>query len=585
MLFAIGILLTLVLGVVLTYAVREFAPRVGMVAVPRVDRWHRKPTALLGGVAIYLSFLISFLVFDGRVPLALPVLAGGTLLFFTGLVDDVIQIKPYTKLIVQLIAAAMAVYFGLRLTWTSYEAINNLIAIFWMVGITNAVNLLDNMDGLAGGVSTIACIFLVITLLLNGQINEALLPALLGAAVLGFLFFNFNRATIFMGDSGSMFLGFMLGGLALLSTQGQLRSLIAVLMTPALILLIPIFDTCVVTVTRKLSGRPISQGGRDHTSHRLVALGMSERRAVLMLYVFASASGLLALMVRVLRAEVALPLIAGFALVTLFVGLYLGKAKIYETAQASPGSTSIRPVRGFWYKRRIAEVILDVVLVSLAYYSAYELRWDGNVPQEQFGIFLKTLPLVVGVQMISLLLGGVYRGLWRYIGVGDVIVIARATIAGAAASSLVVFAMYRMHGPSRAVFVLNMLLFFGIVIGSRFSFKLLKALFVDRNYSAHPDARRVFIYGAGDRGELLIREILNDPVHPYKPVAFIDDDSHKAGKLIHGFRIFQSSELPALIQRHGVSEVLVSSGKVSDSKLQGLRNLGLSLRRLSIRIE
>ena len=115
-------------------------------------------------------------------------------------------------------------------------------------------------------------------------------PALLGGAALGFLAFNFNPASIFMGDCGSMFLGFTLGGMALMSDYGRSRNLTAVLLSPVLILLLPIFDTCVVTATRKLSGRAISQGGRDHTSHRLVALGMSERRAVLLLYVLAATS-------------------------------------------------------------------------------------------------------------------------------------------------------------------------------------------------------------------------------------------------------------------------------------------------------
>ena len=585
MLFALGISFALVLGLCLTYVVRGVAPRIGMVSAPRVDRWHQKHTALLGGVAIYFAFLISFLIFDGRVPLALPVLAGGTLLFITGLVDDIVQIKPYTKLVVQLIAAAMAVQFGIKLTWTSYEAVNDLIAIFWLVGITNAVNLLDNMDGLSGGVSAIACVFLVITLLMNGQVNEALLPALLGAAVLGFLVFNFNPASIFMGDCGSMFLGFMLGGLSLLGAQGQLRNLLAVLMTPALILLIPIFDTCVVAVTRKLSGRPISQGGRDHTSHRLVALGMSERRAVVMLYIFAAASGLLAMMVRFIPVEAAFLSIASFALIILFVGLYLGKVKVYESTEPAPGSTIIRALSGFWYKRRVAEVLLDVFLVVIAYYGAYQLRWDGILPGEQFGIFLKTLPLVLVIQMVALLWGGVYQGLWKYISVGDVVVIARSALGGAVGSGLLIFAMYQMQGPSRAVLIVNALLFFVLIAASRFSFRLLNAIFVHRNRSVRPDARPVFIYGAGDGGELLIREILNNPMHLYAPVGFIDDDSRKEGKLIHGFRIFSSSKLPELIHQHGVNEVLVSSVKVSDSKLDCLRDLGLSLRRLSIRIE
>src|SRR5205085_6011662 len=305
---------TFTLGVFLTVLARRAATRLGFVAAPRKDRWHQRPTALMGGVAIYAAFALGYVIFVPDMRASLPVLAGGTLLFATGLVDDRFAIKPHVKLALQLIAAVGVVYSGLHLPWVNYEWVNNFLTIFWLVGITNALNLLDNMDGLAGGIAVISCAFLVVTFLLNGQSAEAVLPALLGGAALGFLVFNFSPATIFMGDCGSMFLGFMLSGTALLANTARFRSLTSVLLTPALILLIPIFDTCMVTITRKLAGRPISQGGRDHTSHRLVALGVSERRAVLLLYLFAALSGALALLVRALDTTVVLALVPVFAL-------------------------------------------------------------------------------------------------------------------------------------------------------------------------------------------------------------------------------------------------------------------------------
>ncbi|HKV41666.1 MAG TPA: MraY family glycosyltransferase, partial [Blastocatellia bacterium] len=411
-----GGLFTLLAAVGLTVAVRKAALVFGVVSHPRQDRWHRKPTAMLGGIAIYLGFMAGYLLFAPKVSAFYPILASATLLFATGLIDDVVQIKPYTKLIVQLIAAAIVVYSGARLPWTHNEAVNDFLTIFWLVGITNALNLLDNMDGLAAGITFISCVFLGITFAINGQGTSATVAAIMAGSVLGFLFFNFHPATIFMGDSGSMFLGFALGGTALLSDYGRSRNLTAVLFTPALILAIPIFDTCVVTLTRKLSGRPISQGGRDHTSHRLVALGMSEKRAVLWLYAAATISGGLALLVRLINAEVGLLLVPGFALVVVFVGLYLGKVRISEATDQRPESTIINVLTDFTYKRRVLEVLLDLVLVVFAYWGAYLLRWDGSVPREQVGIFIRTLPLLIVVQMSFLLLGGVYRGLWRYIG-------------------------------------------------------------------------------------------------------------------------------------------------------------------------
>jgi len=539
---------------------------------------------LLGGVAIYFAFLIGFFVFAQKTSSTYAILGAGTLLFITGLIDDAIHIKPYAKLVIQLIASAALVFFGLHLPWADYQWINDVLTIFWLVGITNAINLLDNMDGLAGGISLISSVFLAITFLINGQTSAAMLPVLLGGAVLGFLVFNFNPASIFMGDSGSMFLGFMLAGTSLLAETARFRSLTSILLTPVLILLIPIFDTCFVTIARKFSGRPISQGGRDHTSHRLVALGVSERRAVVMLYAFATICGVFALTVRWLETTVVLVLVPLFALLVLFLGLYLGKVRVYGEGEQPEGIRIINALADFSYKRRVFEVLLDVTLIALAYYGAFVLRWDGKLPDEQWRIFLKTLPLVIIVQIVFFLVGGVYKGLWRYVGITDLLTIARAVIAGAVMSSVVIFVMYWFRGPSRAVALLDLLLLLVFVSVSRLSFFWLKAL-ITSGVNTNPKATPVLIYGAGDGGELLIREILNNPDHRYAPIGFIDDDDRKAGKKIHGYRIFESNDVPHLIRAYGISEVLISSFKVPEARLDSLRRMGVGLKKMSIRIE
>ena len=334
----LGVAATAALSLIFTSLVRYGAHRLEIVATPRKDRWHTKPTALMGGIAIYLAFVIGCFIFAPDLSRAYPILIAATLLFGAGFIDDLRQLKPYVKLVMQVVAASIVVFSGLRLPgmiWTSWEPGVNFLTIFWLVAITNAINLLDNMDGLAGGISLIACAFLAIAFLVNGQTAEAALPLILAGAVAGFLRFNFNPASIFMGDCGSMFLGFALSGIALLSDFGRARNLFSVLATPVLILTIPIFDTMVVAVTRKLSGRPVSQGGRDHTSHRLVALGMSERRATLLLYLLAALSGALALAVRQMAIWGALALIVGFALSVLFIGLYVGKVGFYEGPSGS----------------------------------------------------------------------------------------------------------------------------------------------------------------------------------------------------------------------------------------------------------
>jgi UDP-GlcNAc:undecaprenyl-phosphate GlcNAc-1-phosphate transferase len=583
MLLIIAFTCTFLISLALTPVVRRVAHRFGRVAPPRKDRWHTKPTALFGGIAIFSAFLIGYLAFAPRIEHAHSIFLSATFLFITGLVDDLIQIKPHTKLIAQVIAASALVYSGAVITWAPYAFLNHIITIFWLVAITNAVNLLDNMDGLAGGISTISCVFLVITFLTNGQLTESLIPALLAGAVLGFLVFNFNPASIFMGDCGSMFLGFLLGGMALLS-HGQLRSMTAALLAPVLLLLIPIFDTCLVTVTRKLSGRRISQGGRDHVSHRLVALGLSERRTVILLYLLATASSALASTLRVLRPEMALTFVAGFSLVFVFFGLYLGEVRVYELGQQPAGMSTIRVLFDFSHKRRIFEILLDIILVALAYHGAYLLRWDGDVPPQQFGILLRTVSLVILIHLFFFYLFGVYRGLWRYAGIDDLIVIAKAVIVSMATSMAVILTIYHFRGPSRGVFIVNALLLFFFVGASRLSFRLIGAL-ISSHAKVHSDSKPVLIYGAGDRGELLIRELHSNPQYHCAPIGFIDDDERKCGRLLHGCPIFGSGALPDLIHKHSVSEVWISSSKVPESRLDSLRTTGVRLKRMRIDIE
>jgi UDP-GlcNAc:undecaprenyl-phosphate GlcNAc-1-phosphate transferase len=542
----------------------------------------------MGGIAIYLAFVIGCFIFAPDLSRAYPILIAATVLFITGIVDDLRPLKPYVKLVMQVVAASILVFGGLRLPgmiWTSWE---HFLTIFWLVAITNAINLLDNMDGLAGGISLIACAFLAVTFLANGQTAEAALPLILAGAIAGFLWFNFNPASIFMGDCGSMFLGFTMSGIALLGDFGRARTLVSVLATPVLILTIPIFDTLVVAVTRKLSGRPVSQGGRDHTSHRLVALGMTERRATLLLYLFAALSGALALAVRQMGVWVTLALIVGFALSVLFIGLYLGKVGVYEEGwdsnrEAARG-TLVDPFGNVPHRRRIFEILLDTVLIALAYYSAYLLRFDGHMPGEQIVIFIRTLPPLVAIQILSFLIGGVYKGIWRYAGVNELARLAGSVSAGAAISGLSILLFYKFHGPSRAVFILNGVLLFVFVGMSRLSFRLIGVVIAGQRQPV-PDAKPVLIYGAGDRGEILIKELLNNPGYCSQPVGFIDDDVHKTGKRLRGYRIFSSGDLPQLISSHGVSEVLVSSLKVPESRLDDVRNMGVGLKRLRIDLD
>src|SRR5437763_4125199 len=313
------------IALALTPVVRALAPRMGFVARPKTDRWHKRSTAMMGGVAIWSAVIVTYLTLVPHSRQGWVVVGASSFLFFVGLVDDILHAKPYQKLIGQDVGAAIAVNYGLALPWTRSLSVNMVITIFWLIGITNATNLLDNMDGLATGIASIASAFLTLSFIANNQPTEALMMAVFAAALLGFLIYNSHPASIFMGDCGSMFIGFFLASMALVngSGGGRSRSVVAVLAVPVLVLVVPIFDTTFVTLMRTMAGRAPSQGGRDHTSHRLVALGLSERHAVWMLYSFAAAAGALAIFVRHAALGLSIGAIAAFTLVLTLAGIHL----------------------------------------------------------------------------------------------------------------------------------------------------------------------------------------------------------------------------------------------------------------------
>ena len=590
-----------ILALSLTPLVRTVARRYGMVAKPKTDRWHKQPTAMLGGVGIWLAVVVSYLVFIrpntpqgfGHFPGSFldVVMGASTFLFLVGLADDFLHTKPYQKLIGQVMGSAFVIYYGLTLPWTGYSALNVALTIFWLIGITNAVNLLDNMDGLASGIAIIASGFLALSFLATGQLIEALMLLTFASALLGFLVYNSSPASIFMGDCGSMFIGFFLASAALVNVSGgRSRSLLPVLAVPILVLFIPIFDTTFVTILRKLSGRAASQGGRDHTSHRLVALGMSERHAVWMLYGLAALAGVLALLVQEVKLDVSLAAIAGFTILLTLLGVYLAGVKVYdETEEAlAAGENSLYAfLIDLSYKRRIFEVLLDVILILLAYWCAYAVKFGALSGSAAWRLFLRTLPVLVFVKMASFLVMGVYRGIWRYTSLDDLIGFAKAVVLSSVLSVLAVLFAFRFEGFSRTVFIIDGILMFMFLAGSRMAFRLFRQVIPVARSS---EGRRVLIYGAGDGGELLLRELLNNRALKYSPVGFIDDDPAKSGKLIHGLKVYGGNgDLNSVCRQHEVDEVLISSSRMTEERLQELlgfcRTQNILVKRMRITIE
>lgn len=583
--------LSFALSVGTTFAVRELARRYGFVAKPKADRWHKKPTAMMGGVAIFVSTIIIYAAFVPYTRGSLVVMGASALLFAVGLLDDLLNIKPYQKLFGQVIGTAIVIGFGLRLPWTGYEILDIWITVLWIIGITNAINLLDNMDGLAAGISAIAAFSLAISFGASAQLDELLLICVFIGALAGFLAFNFNPASIFMGDCGSMFVGFLLSTSVLLNqTGGRSRGVLSILAVPALIFFVPIFDTTFVTVLRKIWGRKASQGGRDHTSHRLVALGLSERAAVLMLYGFAILAGVIALAVRELETTQSLALIALFTIALTIVGVFLAKVKVYEEQEeelAMQTGAAFGFLLNLSHKRRVFEILLDAVLITLAHYAAYVLLFGPFEDSGNWALFLKTLPILIPLKLFAFLAVGVYRGIWRYTGIRDLFTFLRGNIYGSILSVLLILLIYRFENFSRAVFVVDGLLMFGALAASRMAFRLFRLILPLPMANA---GRTVLIYGAGDGGEMLLRELKNNPEWEYRPIGFLDDDPLKKGKVIHGLKVFGGNgSLEEICRQNDVQEILISFRNLSPERLRDVRTVcqasDIELKRAMIRIE
>jgi UDP-GlcNAc:undecaprenyl-phosphate GlcNAc-1-phosphate transferase len=531
--FVIAALSGAVSAVALTPLVRLGARTLGVVSSPSQDRWHPRSIPLLGGIAICAAVLIATLMAGRPSRDLLLALGAGVALLGVGVVDDVYGVRPVLKLIAQIGVACVLVSLGVSLNWTGSPSVNAVITILWIVGTTNAFNLLDNMDGLCAGIA------LVTALALCWSVGEAgggvfICSAAVAGATAGFLVFNFKPASIFMGDTGSLFLGSTLGVLAVLGAPLAQKGVLSAIAVPVLLMLIPIFDTTFVTLSRKLSRRRVSVGGRDHTSHRLVALGLSERQAVLFLYGIAALAGAAAVGLGSSRFREADILLSLLIVALLLLGVRLANVRVYDGDDfRALRERSFTPlVADFVYKRRVFEVLLDVLLIVIAYYASWVLRFEGDFPR-YYPLFVQTVPIVIGCQIAAFAITGVYGGVWRYMSVSDILPYARGV--GLAVLSSIVMIVYVTHfeGFSRGVFLIDAMVLAFLVVGSRASFRLIGEL--SRRYASGRE--RALIYGAGDGGAMLVRELRNNPAYDYRLVGFVDDEPSKQGRRILGLPV------------------------------------------------
>jgi UDP-GlcNAc:undecaprenyl-phosphate GlcNAc-1-phosphate transferase len=572
------------LSVAATVACERLAHRIGFVVAPLPDRWHRRPVPLLGGAAVIAATLAPLAVTGTTSRLAgFLLLALG--LGVVGLVDDVRSLPPQAKLVAQIVAAGALIQFGWLLRLTDVPLVNVFLTIFWVVGITNAFNLLDNMDGLAAGMATIAAAFRLAFSLMDADWESARLVAAFMGATAGFLVRNFPPARIFMGDAGSLFIGFFLSGVCLTGEYAYSRGVSAVLVLPVLLLLIPIFDTTFVTVTRLVTGRRVSEGGRDHTSHRLVGLGITERQVLAILYGLSVLSGGLALLSYQYGLTYTLALLALLVVALVLLGVHLHRVQIIRPQAGTADRAIVRLLADFPFKRQAATVAIDLVLIVTAYYSAYLLRFEGAFDAHR-DVFLRTIGPVIVLQVLGLTAMGAYRGLWRYTSLPDLLRLLRGATLGVGATVLYLVFTVRFGGLSRAVFVLDWLVLVVLLAASRVSFRLLAEVL----RPPAGDSRRVLIYGAGDGGEFALRELRSNKGLRREPVGFVDDDRSKIGTRIHEVTVLGDlTTVESLLEAHRVAEVIVASDRIPAERIRRLEAIcasrGVPVARVVWRVE
>src|SRR5262245_1029722 len=577
----------------LTPLVRYGARWIGAMDQPGGRKIHAVPIPRLGGVSIVVSGVLTCLIGWGlehvtggivRVDLGVwkPVCLGGALVFLLGVWDDLRPVPAGMKFVVQGVAIGITIWCGITVKQASLLGGGSIslgalalpLTFVWIMGITNAFNLIDGLDGLAAGLASIAAGSIAIIFFLRGDAQEMLLIILLGA-LLGFLPYNFNPATIFLGDSGSLVVGYVLSVIAITGSQKGATTL--AVMIPLLVFGLPILDTLLSMARRFVGGLRVLRAHRAslieqirgvkrmfeadqrHIHHRLLALGFSHRNAVLVLYALA-----LGLSFAALLSVLAQYRNAGIILIAIGLAMYIGIRKLgYEELTFLRTGTLLRWYDSLTFNRRFFLGFLDMLLITAAYWGAFVLQYDLPWGTDIEAWYLETFPLVLAVQLASLYALGLYRGIWRAMAVGDLIRIATVVPLAVTISYIVAMVSLPPMHTSR-FFLLDALLLSALIGGVRSTYCVLDYM----QQCAHLTGEATLIYGAGRGGQLVLRELMQNPDLGCRPTGFLDDDPRLQGRVVNGIPVLGSiTGLRSIIEAQTISRLIVSSSKIKHNRL------------------
>jgi len=591
--YSIFFLSALLLSYLITPLVRLLAIKLKILDIPSERKIHKKPTPLLGGIPIFLSFnLVVFLGVTFQVIVLKETMLAHwrefvlcqVLVLAIGIYDDIKKLQPRTKFLFQILAGELVIISGFFILAVKNPFSGKTIelgywsipvTILWVVGITNALNLVDGLDGLAAGIALISAAAVFGIALLNQTIVIAIIASVFIGSILGFLRYNFPPAKIFLGDSGSLFLGFLL---SVLSVQGSFKGAIVVtVLAPILALGLPIMDTFLSMIRRFLASiklvqvpekngevkvqffrkLALFQADKNHIHHRLIGFGFSQKKSVLILYLVGAVLCALAFL-SVVIANVNTTLFLAAIVVSIFIGIRNLK---YEEFRILEKGVFLPLFNTPWLNRKFFLVFLDLAFVSIAYYLSFHLLLrDFSVATKKF--FLLTLPVILVVKLACFYLGGLYKGSWKYAGLEDVIRIMKG-VGLASVVSLVIkalaFGLNSYYGP--VFFILDFYILLSFVGASRISYRIL-----DSYYVRHPRGGKkgVLIYGAGRRSLLLVKEIKRSGGFP---LGFLDDDPRKKGQIQQGYPVLGGvDELERLIDRNDIREIVLATPKIAKER-------------------
>jgi UDP-GlcNAc:undecaprenyl-phosphate GlcNAc-1-phosphate transferase len=539
---------------------RSPAARV-LVKPPRGDRWRMDTMPIVGGIGIFAGVVIALTAAAARGGFEpsgelLGIVGGCAIVFVAGLWDDVRSLSPLGKLGAQVAAAALVIGTGTTVTIVGHGVIGAGLALIWLVALTNAFNLLDNMDGLAATLAALAAGFFALdAYFFHGNVEVLALSVAVVLACVGFLPFNLRPgrpAAVFMGDSGSQVLGFALGCLGLAAWQVA-GTTVATLVLPLLVLGVPILDTALVTILRLLEGRPVARGGRDHSSHRLVRYGLSEWHAVALLAVVAAALGGTSLAYSVVDNR-RITLVGMLVTVVLLVQF----ASFLADLERRPPSAEGEPVgllEAFdvhW--RRLVEVVVDFALICGAFLASYVVTFEGFGSVNQRTLFWVVLPVLLAARYVAFIVFGLYRSIWRYAATRDLLAIGAAVVLSEAVAVIYLTASRELGDFSLRIFALDALLCIALIAASRFGER---AVLQARESLRAEAARRTLIVGAGRAGRSLHRELRETPGE--RTVGFLDDNPRLRRRRVQGVAVHGTlADAASMVPRTRADRVLIA---------------------------